>query len=731
MTGVGLFMSAFMMTFAWQTILGDKSLSLYFMSEPTWFSFFQMLGGKVTPMDGGELLFDLPLFPLMIIPFVIMSFVWGCFTWLILPDTPDLISAANKTGRQLLPWCMIPGVWFIVWISLILVQADMWATIVLMLAVQMKSLQMAGVLAVLLMSARLRFFPVAATAANQSAKTRWPYQLGLIISVYVLIYTVLNWGLWFNLRIPHGDSAMYEEHLWNVLHGKGFRSYLDQGLFLGEHIQFVHLFLLPLYYFWPQQLFMELVQSSIIACTAIPVYWIAYRHTKSREAALWLAAAVLLNYPLQFLDISIDLKTFRPSSFGIPALLLAIDAMERKKYGWMAGWMAITLSAQEDFSLVIPCIGLWLALTSLVESYHTASTATPIVPASRFQKLWQTGWKSRDFQVGCFWIIFGPVYLLAAMKAIHWFRGGVEIHYAGYFQKFGHSMREIIWTMLTQPGFLAQEFFTTTTLMYTLAMVLPLGFLPLLSPWRLLTGLPIFMTLCLNELMDGRARVPHYHFHAPLMPIIFWAAAAGLGQHLTLNPVALWSRRLKPITPTNETELLEGEASQHVHPRINQRVIARGIFALSCAFTTGLFFTLSPLGLPFWDVGSSWYWQKLYVKDKRAMMFDRIKDAIPMTARVASTDFVHPRYTHFDRSYDYSNYKRKQSGYEDRVPEDTDYIVIDTQHPYSTIKRPEELRELQHQPDQWKLLPDQTEGYYIILERTTPAEKTPVTSSIP
>ena len=98
-------------------------------------------------------------------------------------------------------------------------------------------------------------------------------------------------------------------------------------------------------------------------------------------------------------------------------------------------------------------------------------------------------------------------------------------------------------------------------------------------------------------------------------------------------------------------------------------------------------------------------------------MFARVLPLIPRESRVASTDFVHPRFTHHERSYDYSAYVRRVANYEDRVPADTDFIVIDTRHPYSTIHNPAEVRELKEEPDDWELLPDTTNGYYIVLKR--------------
>ena len=106
-------------------------------------------------------------------------------------------------------------------------------------------------------------------------------------------------------------------------------------------------------------------------------------------------------------------------------------------------------------------------------------------------------------------------------------------------------------------------------------------------------------------------------------------------------------------------------------------------------------------------------------------MFARMKDLIPNTARVASTDFVHPRYTHHERSYDYSDYQREISGAGKRIPDDTNYLVIDTDHKYSRIKRPDEVPELRETPEQWELLPDQTEGVFIVLKRKEFDERGP------
>jgi uncharacterized membrane protein len=523
-----------------------------------------------------------------------------------------------------------------------------------------------------------------------------PLAVWLCFAAYVIAFTVMNWQLYRGLRLPHGDSAMYEEHLWNLLHGKGFRSYLDQGLFLGEHVQVIHLLLIPLYLLWPSQMLLELCDSVLLAATCIPVYWIARRHSGQSQAAIWLAAACLLYFPLQFLDIAIDLKTFRPNGLGIPVLLFALDQLERRRYRTFCLLAALALSAQEDFAIVLAPLGIWIAL-----AFRTSnSTAQEKQPAgeSRTSLGRRFAFDRRKLAFGLGLTVFSVVYLIVATQVVmaH-FRHGQEIHYASYFKKFGKTLPEIAQNMLTNPLLLWDAFVNGHTAEYALMLLAPLGFLPLLSPGRLAVALPLFLTLCLNEAIKS----PLFHAHAAAVPIVLWAAAAGLGT------VSRWSFNWRASVDQPTT------SGGNAYVRTRWWATFVGVSAL----VTGAFCGLSPLSISFWDPDSGVYWRQLYVVGKRAELFPRVLKEIPETARVASTDFVHPRFTHFERSYDYSDYLRAVNNYQPGVPPDTDYIVIDTHGPYSKVTSPAQVPEYRDHSDQWALLPDTTDGYFIVLKR--------------
>jgi hypothetical protein len=256
--------------------------------------------------------------------------------------------------------------------------------------------------------------------------------------------------------------------------------------------------------------------------------------------------------------------------------------------------------------------------------------------------------------------------------------------------------------------------------------------LPLLSPGRLCVAAPLFGVLCLSEITNS----PFHHFHAPLVPILFWAAAAGLAEATVVFEAgaAWWRRRIRKAARGDESRCripperfvpiarsLLGEpepetverAARPLRGSSNPRVAAiAACWGMLNALFAGVFVTFTPLGVGFWDPDSRVYWRKLYVAGERARRFPAVLALVPRDSRVASTDYIHPRFTHHARSYDYSLYRPV-------VPEDAEYIVIDTRAPYSRIKRPEDVKEYRDEPDKWELIADPTQGYFIILKRRT------------
>ena len=691
------------------------------------------MGGKLLATADGRQAVDLPLVAVLgrtVVAFFTLIICGRLGVWMFARDQVPPGLGLRVSWQQALQVTGLVSLLSLLWLVLWLMSEVMPGTIAaellylapgLWLAVFLASVVIAGTTSTGMNRAEaVTTKPEAAEHQRWSwiPQNRWSCCLAIVTCVWIGISFWMNERLYAGLWIPHGDSAMYEEHLWNVWHGKGFRSYLDQGLFLGEHIQVIHLLLLPIHVLWPSVLMMELAESVALGICVVPIYSMAVRYSGSRAAGMWLGLTWLLFFPMHFLDIAIDIKTLRPGCYGLPFLFWAIDLAERRRLRGATICFLIALSAQEDFALIIGPVGFVLWLTS-----GEQNGLLPPGWDAKFERRFQ--WWSLGVA------LFAVVYVLAVvLVVIPWFRSGVPVHYSRYFGDLGSSPGDLVRTTVREPFKVLAQFLQLRTLLYVLVFAAPMGFLMLRSPVRLIAGASTFVMLSLIQLGnantvpdsatagdDAMARVtqsadvggvqlppiPYHHFHAPLLPVLFWAAAAGLGP-----------RRVKPALRASFPRLwLERFATAISSVRPN--VLAR--FAFACAALSAVTGSMMPCGAGFWSKESRTGFSRLFVPGPRAEQFAKLAPLLPLTARIASTDYVHTRLTHCERSYDYSDYLRAVNDYQPGVPPDTDLIVIDTQHPYSAIRTVDQVRELQTEPDQWKVWQDITDGYFIVLER--------------
>lgn len=516
-----------------------------------------------------------------------------------------------------------------------------------------------------------------------------------IAAAWVGLSYGVNERLYAHLLIPHGDSAMYEEHLWNIWHGKGFRSYLDQGLFLGEHIQVVHLLLLPIHVLWPSHLMLELAESVALGICVIPLFRMARRHGGDSWAAMLLSLAWLLYFPMHFLDVAIDQKTFRPIVLGLPFLFWAIELAERRRFRTASLCLLIVLCAKEDFALITIPLGCVFAFRS---SFWLETGETQ--EAANARRRW-------GFGVAMLSLIY---LLLAVTVIIPAFRSGDVVHYSRYFGDLGSSPGDLIRNSLADPIPVLRRLLSAQTLFYGFVFLGPVALMGCRSPLPLLSGTLTFLMLALLQFTEGDQPsafppVPYHHFHAPLLPVIFWASARALGAGS--SPAA--------ESPSGRRGLL-GPFLSAVFPADTSSRGWAGLVFL-CCLCTSITNSYSPLGARFWSATSAAGYQVLSGPAIRGEAADMVVSGIPSTAHVASTDYIHTRLTHVERSYDYSAYRRAVNDYRAGVPDDTDYIVIDTDHRHSVIRKLEDVPEWKQHPERWHVVADGTDDLFIVLRR--------------
>ncbi|WP_145195932.1 DUF2079 domain-containing protein [Thalassoglobus polymorphus] len=662
---LGLFVQVLVLMVYALFVLETEMLSSAFISDQLRDSLVHLLGGSVRGLpDGTEVVVSLPgaFLASLLVSLLLNGLNWGANRLRSLGRRQELSHIVLLNAL----WTLPIFVWIGMWLSRSV--STSFAIFTAGVVNIVLAITLAGWGKVLLLPNEA--VQIEVDTSPERKRRDWKFLL-LAMSLFTVTFVWMNWALWYNVRIPHGDSVMYEEHLWNLTHGKGFRSYLDQGLFLGEHIQVIHVLLVPLHWLWPSHLLLELAETVALALGAVPTYLIARRRSGSSHVALLIACAYLLYFPVHYLDISIDLKTFRPISFGVPLMLWAINAMEQKHWKQMVTAFVLALACKEDYAIVIAPMGVWCIWNEWTNSRKRGTSID-----------------RKTLAIGATTAVVSTAYLLFVVKlAIPWFRDGETVHYARYFEAFGETPTEIVLTMITNPQLLFMELVTVGAVIYFLRLIVPLG-MPIRGWSQLLVGAPVFILLCLNNLAM-QPPGPYHHFHAPLVPILVWAKCVVIGS--AIESASAMNRR--------------------------------AVWIFSCAFSTSLLFSFSPLSIQFWDPGQEMYWRNQYVQDERARQFRKVLEKLPQSARIASTDYVHSYLTHYERSYDYSKYPRAVADYEDKVPDDTDYIVIDRRHKYSRGEYDDLdlIRELQREPEKWDLLPDETHGYFAILKRRKPA----------
>ena len=285
---------------------------------------------------------------------------------------------------------------------------------------------------------------------------------------------------------------------------------------------------------WPSQMLLELCDSALLAASCIPVYWMARRHTGQSRPAVWLAAACLLYFPLQYLDIAIDLKTFRPNGLAIPILLFALDQLERRRFKTFCLLVAVALTAQEDYAIVLAPLGVWIALSATRRTAGSPSElgpapapTGPLSPAGRI-----LGGQHQSKPTGrCLALGAG-----LAVFSVALFGRGDTCRDGLLSARAGNPLRELFLEVRQDaardrandghaPGSIVGSVRQCALGRVRIDAAGSVGFLPLFSPGRLAVALPLFLTLCLNEVIDS----PLHHVHAAAVPILLWAAAAGLG----------------------------------------------------------------------------------------------------------------------------------------------------------------------------------------------------------
>ena len=293
------------------------------------------------------------------------------------------------------------------------------------------------------------------------------------------------------------DLGNMVQAVWSTAHGHLLQVTNLHGAQisrLAAHVDPILVVFAPLWWIWPSPSLLLTAQALAVALGALPLFWLARKHTGSERAALGFSLAYLLFPATEWMT----LNEFHPVSLACPLLLFAIWYLDEDRLLPFACFAALAALTREEVPLVIAGLGIWYAIG---------------------RRRWLAGGT-----IAAAGVAASAIAIQVVIPHFH----GAESSFYGRYDAVGGSAAGIVRKAFTDPGRLLSVAFDHRGTHYLLNLLLPMAGLALLSPLLLVALIP---ELALNLLssVDAQSSI-HYHYVAAEIPILFAAAAIGAGR---------------------------------------------------------------------------------------------------------------------------------------------------------------------------------------------------------
>ncbi len=319
--------------------------------------------------------------------------------------------------------------------------------------------------------------------------------LVIAIAGYVLIFSLASAAKFWWFGQGH-DLVLHEQAIWNTTHGRIFEvtGFVHPARLFGYDPYLIELLVVPIYALLPSVHTLFVLQSLALGLGALAVWRIARYESLTPMIAL-LGALLYLAYPtVQYTN----LDAFRERSFGLCFFLWAMWAFRQERWRTFVVFLVLLIICRLEAALYASCFGIYALLIGRRGRYV-------FVP-----------------------LIFGLAYFfLGNFVFVPLVNGGQPVSYVyEYFQPLGHTMGEVLRTIVTRPIYTFEETFRWSKLTYLSLLLLPAAGLPLLAPRELVFTIPILglnLLATKPQLSDVR-----YWYSALLVGPLVVAAVVGL-----------------------------------------------------------------------------------------------------------------------------------------------------------------------------------------------------------
>ena len=331
----------------------------------------------------------------------------------------------------------------------------------------------------------------------------------------------------------------------------------------------------PLYWIWDNIRVLIIGQAIVVAATVFPLWRFVSRHVSRPVWAKFFVILTMLGWPIQCL-IDFDVHEI---AFAIPLLAWIIDALDRRDDRTLLVCSALLLLVREDMGVIVCVVGILrffirhryldagrenhgdldagrvqseLARSAEAKEEVEAHSAEHGSSVAACQSIKIPKSNNQRWIISLALVIVGiSVFILTTTVVIPHFSGG-EYQYWDY-ADLGATPHDALIFMVTKPWKVLWMLVAPVTKTWTwLALLVPLAFLPLRSPYSFM-ALPIMA----ERMLASREHLwtLHFHYNSPVWIIACMAtidAISRLPHGVAAKPYAAVSGTTLGLGRTNE-----------------------------------------------------------------------------------------------------------------------------------------------------------------------------------
>ncbi|MFN8523808.1 MAG: DUF2079 domain-containing protein [Chloroflexota bacterium] len=319
------------------------------------------------------------------------------------------------------------------------------------------------------------------TARPARAET-WAALLALAYFIAISALAMLQHAT-FHTRAR--DMGIYAQVLWNTAHGRPLASTLlaDNSLHVAEHVAPVLAVIAPLYALWPEPMLLLGIQQACLAAAGFVLFRWAHR-----ECGAAAAFAVMAGYFAMPAMSRVALSEFHPVVMAALPVALGLSAALSGRLRASVAWLLVSLLFEEETAPIVGTVGAYLLLGRRARS---------------------------GLAVGALAVCWLGLAALVAMPA---------------FQERGRGLRDVgraaghFDQVRENPGLLAEWLTGERGAEAALWLIAPTAGTALLAPEITALAIPTFAILFAQDREGTYAG----HWSAPMLPILWFAAARGI-----------------------------------------------------------------------------------------------------------------------------------------------------------------------------------------------------------